>query len=106
MSELIADDPELADIAPLAELKAMYYRVKYMLDKAEDAEDLPAFRAFHAEARKDLEVMAKILGDIDERPQIYISPQVQETIVQALLPYPEARREVSHRLKVLEGGQG
>src|SRR5215211_3327345 len=106
LAQLIAEDPELAELNPLAEIKALYYRVRHLLDKAEDANDLPAFRAFHAEARKDLEVLAKIVGDIDERPQIYISPMVQEVIVQALLPFPEARREVSRRLKVLEGGGG
>ena len=104
LADLIAEDPELAELDPLAEVKALYYRVRRMLDAAEDADDLPAFRAFHSEARKDLETLAKIVGDIDESPKIYISPQVQEIIVQALLPFPEARREVSRRLKVLEGG--
>ena len=66
MSEQIAKDPELADVNPLAELKAMYYRVKLMLDRAEDTQDLSAFKAFHAEARKDLELLAKLLGDVSD----------------------------------------
>ena len=64
LSEQIAQDLELADVNPLAEAKALFYRVRTMLDKSEDAEDLPAFKALHSEARRDLELLAKLLGDL------------------------------------------
>src|SRR5215210_4107459 len=60
LAQLIAEDPELSKLEPLAEIKALYYRVRHLLDQAEDAQDWPAVRAFHAEARKDLEMLAKI----------------------------------------------
>ena len=66
LAQLIAEDPELAELNPLAEIKALYYRVRHLLDKAEDANDLPAFKAFHGEARKDLELLAKLLGDVSD----------------------------------------
>src|SRR5215212_5535584 len=66
LSEQIAQDLELADVNPLAEAKALFYRVRTMLDKSEDAEDLPAFKALHSEARRDLELLAKLLGDLKD----------------------------------------
>jgi len=59
---------------------------------------------------KQIELQAKLLGDLDERPQIniLISPQwvtVRAVLMDALQPYPTARAEVAQRLLQLESGQ-
>jgi hypothetical protein len=58
------------------------------------------------EARSNLELLAKLLGELDDRPQvnILISPTVQTAIIAALRPYPEARLAVAHALGELEDG--
>ena len=53
--------------------------------------------------QRQIELQAKLLGQIDERPQInvLVSPewhQVRGLILAALLPYPEARGAVVERL--------
>lgn len=57
--------------------------------------------------QKQLELQAKLLGDIDT-PQvnIYLSPEwqaIRTTLVQALLPFPDARVAVASVLAGLEG---
>jgi hypothetical protein len=108
LAELIREDPELAELNPLAEIKALYFRVRRLLDMAEDANDWPAIRAFHSEARRDLELLAKIVGDIDDSPKIniLIAPDVQQVIIDALSPYPEARLAVADALGSLEAATG
>jgi len=56
---------------------------------------------------KQLELQAKLLGDID-KPQIniYVSPEwrgIRDRIVLALVPYPDARFAVAQELAQLEG---
>lgn len=56
---------------------------------------------------KQLELQAKLLGDID-KPQIniYVSPEwrgIRDRIVLALIPYPDARVVVAQELAQLEG---
>lgn len=80
-------------------------RTVAILDAAENADppDLGlALRAIR-EARGNLELIAKLAGDLDERAQVAIilSPEwveVRSLIVQALSPYPEARAAVSAAL--------
>jgi len=100
----LAGDPDLKDFEPLAEMKNLYARISGFLDKAEAADSWPAVVKFHAEARKDLELLAKLSGELDERPQvnILISPHVQQVIIDALHPYPEARQAVADNLASLE----
>lgn len=57
--------------------------------------------------QKQLELQAKLLGDIDERPQInvWITSEwqaIRTTIARALLPYPDARIAVADALASLE----
>ncbi len=54
-----------------------------------------------------LELMAKLMGDLDERPQINVLVaqewlQVRAEVMVALQPYPEARAAVAARLASLE----
>lgn len=104
LAELIREDPELAELSPLSEIKGLYFRVRRLLNQAEDAQDWPAAKAFHSEARRDLELLARVVGDIDDSPKIniLISPDVQQVIIGALSPYPEARLAVADALAALE----
>jgi hypothetical protein len=57
--------------------------------------------------QRQIELQAKLLGDLDDRPQInvLVSPQwlvVRSTLLEALAPYGEARAAVAARLAALE----
>ena len=57
------------------------------------------------EQRGNIELVAKVKQLIDQAPKtevVLISPRVQQVIVQALAPYPEARKAVADSLAALE----
>jgi transposase-like protein len=104
--EALRNDPELVTVDPLKEMRTLYHRMSEHLERAEQEPDnWQAILAFHREARRDLELLAKLMGELDERPQVtvMIAPQVQAVIVEALSPYPDARRAVVDALASLEG---
>ncbi len=58
--------------------------------------------------QKQIELQAKLLGELDERPQINVllAPEwlaVRAALFIALAPYPDARAAVAARLVALEG---
>ena len=60
---------------------------------------------------RQIELQAKLLGELDERPQVnlMVSPEwlaVRSTLLVTLQPYPEARQAVASQLMALEGGAG
>jgi hypothetical protein len=61
----LAEDSELKDVDVLAEVRGLYRQMQRYLERAEEADSWPAVRAFHAEARRDLELLAKLVGDLD-----------------------------------------
>ena len=76
-----------------------------ILDKAEDAGELRTALGAIREARGNLELLAKLLGELEERPQvnILVSPEwlsLRTKLLYAVNPYPEARGSV---LRALEG---
>jgi len=88
--------PELADLDILAEMRGLYRRIREHLDRADNTDNWQAIRAFHAEARRDLELLAKLLGELEQEGTVNItlSPewiQLRTTVLQALGPYPAAR---------------
>jgi AcrR family transcriptional regulator len=96
-------EPELKHLDVLAEMMELYGRMKEHLSNAENGEDWQAIRAFHAEARKDLELLAKLLGELQQEGtvNITVSPQwltMRHTITMALEPYPQAREAVLEAL--------
>lgn len=106
MREKLAEDPELRDVDVLVEMRALYGRMKGHLERVEETNNWQAIKAFHSEARADLELLAKLIGQLDERPvvNLNLSPEWLElrvAIVGALDGYPEARRAV---LAALEAG--
>lgn len=99
----IEGDPR--DLNIMAELKRLYSRMTDHLQMAEVTDNWPAIRAFHAEARQDLELLAKLLGKIEAQTvNVLVSGDWQAARVamfEALADFPEARIAVSERLMEL-----
>ena len=80
-------------------------RALAILGKAEEAGELRTALSAIREARGNLELLAKLLGELDERPvvNLNVSPewlQLRAVIVGALEPHPDARESV---LRAIEG---
>jgi hypothetical protein len=90
----------------LDEVRSLQARTLTILDRAERVGDLrTALRAIK-EARGNLELLAKLMGQIDERPQVLLHLsqewlELRATIVGALEGHQEAKEAV---LNVLEAG--
>ena len=92
----------------LAQVRDLHSRALAILGKAEKGGDLRTALSGIAQARACLELLAKLLGELDERPQInlLLTPEwqaIRAAVWQALRPYPEARLAVAERLAQLEG---
>jgi hypothetical protein len=79
-----------------------------ILGKAEAAGDLRVALGAIREARGNLELLAKLMGELSDAPQVnvMVSPEwisVRTVIVAALAPFPDARAAVAERLLALEG---
>jgi hypothetical protein len=90
----------------LGQVRDLQERALAILDKAEEAGELRTALGAIREARGNLELLAKLLGELSDQPQVnvLISPewlQLRAVIVTALEPHPEARGAV---LRALEGG--
>jgi hypothetical protein len=84
-------------------------RALAILDKAEEAGELRTALLAIREARGNLELLAKLLGELDERPvvNLNICPEwleLRTVIVGALEPHPEALRAVVGALEEADGG--
>ena len=84
-------------------------RALAILDRAEEAGELKTALSAIREARGNLELLAKLLGELDERPvvNLNISPewlQLRAVIVGALEPHPEALGAVVGALEAAEDG--
>jgi hypothetical protein len=93
----------------LSQVRDLQARALAILDKAEAAGELRTALSAIREARGNLELLAKLLGELDDRPQINltISPEwleLRAVIVTALEPHPEALRAVVGALEA--GGNG
>jgi hypothetical protein len=60
---------------------------------------------------RQVELQAKLLGELDERPQVNVllAPEwvsIRGTVLAALAPFPEARAAVAQQLLALEGSNG
>ncbi len=102
-SYLANAEPELKNIDVLVEMTELYRRMKTHLASAEEAEDWQAIKGFHAEARKDLELLAKLLGELQQEGTINVtvSPEwltLRAVVLQAITPYPDAAQAVSRAL--------
>jgi hypothetical protein len=82
-----------------------------ILKEARDARDgATALKAIDR-IQKQIELQAKLLGDLDERPvvNVLLTPEwatVRAVIVEALAPYRDARIAVAERLATVEASNG
>jgi hypothetical protein len=88
----------------LEQVRDLQAKALGILSKAEEAGELRTALSAIREARGNLELLAKLLGELDERPQlnILVSPEwleLRAVIVGALEPHPDARGAV---LKAIE----
>ena len=90
----------------LDEVRSLQARALTILDRAERVGDLRTALGAIREARGNLELLAKLMGQIDKRPQVLLHLsqewlELRATIVEALEGHQEAKEAV---LKVLEAG--
>jgi hypothetical protein len=94
----------------LSQVRELQSRARGILDKAEEAGDLRAALGAIREARGNLELLAKLLGELDESKNVNVvlSPEwlnVRTVILGALVPYSEARLAVAGALASVEAGR-
>jgi hypothetical protein len=92
----------------LEQVKGLQGRAYAVLDTAEEAGELRTALSAIREARGNLELLAKLLGELDERPvvNLNVSPEwleLRAVIVTALEPHPEALGAVVGALEGTEG---
>jgi hypothetical protein len=90
----------------LAQLKNLQRRTLAILEDAETTKQHRTALSAIREARGNLELLAKLLGELDERPTVNVLVsaewvELRAVIVGALEPYSEARGAV---LRALESG--
>jgi hypothetical protein len=114
VAERLAKAEGAAEVAAatdlLTELRALRAKAISLLLKAEAAGDYRTALAGIGQARSCLELLAELEGELDRRPQVNLtlSPEwitIRATLVDALMPFPEARAVVSARLRVLEAAR-
>lgn len=97
-----ADDAARAETL-LDQVRGLHARTLRILSTAEAAGDAAtALRALR-EARGGLELLAKLLGELDTVPTVNVSlgsewPALRSAILSALEPYPEARGAVAQAI--------
>lgn len=95
----------------LDKLTATLARLDSFLDEAEGNHDAREFVMVAGELRKELELLAKLQGDLQQEgtTNIYLNQEYIEArtlIVQALEPYPDARDAVVGALEYGANGRG
>jgi hypothetical protein len=91
----------------LDQVRDLQERALDILDKAEEAGELRTALSAIREARGNLELLAKLLGELDEHPvtNVLVSAEwvtVRTAMMETLDRYPEARVAVAERLAELE----
>ena len=96
----------------LDRLEGLYDDAKGILEAAKGEGKATLSLAAVRELRSIVETIARVTGELDERPQVAVlnlaqSPewlQVRQTLMAALTPYPEARQAVAGKLAALPAG--
>ena len=101
MEEAEADDL-------LAEVRDLKARTLAILKATEQTHEHRTALAAIREARSNLELLARLLGELDERPvtNVLVSAEwvtVRTAMMETLGRYPQARVAVAERLSELEG---
>ncbi len=107
MAERAAEVAQADDL--LGQMQDLQQRTLAILEAAEETRQHRTALGAIREARSNLELLAKLLGELDERPvtNVLISAEwvmVRTAMMEALDPYPQARVAVAERLSELEAG--
>jgi transposase-like protein len=91
----------------LGQVRDLQARTLSILEAAEGASQHRTALSAIREARSNLELLAKLLGELDDSPtvNVLVSPQwieIRTVLLEALTAYPEARSAVAGRLLALE----
>ena len=103
-AEVVAQADTLLD-----QVRDLQERALDILDQAEEAGELRTALGAILEARGNLELLAKLLGELSDQPQVnvLVSPEwleLRAVIVGALEPHPQALRAVVGALEGAENG--
>lgn len=92
----------------LSEVRGLQARTLSILEAAEATREYRTALSAIREARSNLELLAKLVGELDESPtvNVLIAESVQVAILSALEPHPQAKRAVAESLAALEAGDG
>lgn len=105
---------DAADVARgdslLGQLRELAADARRIGERAEREGHLPTALQAVRELTRLLELQAKLAGELQQEGaiSIHVNPQwlsVRAVLLEALVPYPEARAVVAGRLLALEGGQ-
>lgn len=105
MAEKAGEVVEADDL--LGRVQDLQARTLAILEAAESTQQHRTALSAIREARSNLELLAKLVGQLDDRPQVnaLLSPQwleLRAVIVEVLSPYPDARSAVAGKLLELE----
>lgn len=107
MAEKATEVAEANDL--LAQVQDLQARTLSILEDAETTRQHRTALSAIREARSNLELLAKLVGQLDDRPQVNItlSPEwleLRAVIVGALAPYQDARTEVLRAIEEVSSG--
>ncbi len=106
--KLLVESKQAVDVADadtlLDRLQSWTTRIEKAIGEVEEREDYTQFFRGVAVLRGYLEVIGEVTKELERHPQvnILIAPHVQQAIIDALQPYPEARQSVADALDSLE----
>jgi hypothetical protein len=94
----------------LDQVRDLQARAHRILDKAEGAGDLRTALGAIREVRGNLELLARLLGELNEQPvvNLNLSPEwleLRAVVVTALEPHPEAKEGVLRAIKSAGNGE-
>jgi hypothetical protein len=95
----------------LGQIEDLREQAQEIKDKALRANDLKTALQGIRELVRIIELLAKLRGELDERPQVNILllPQwvtVRSVLLDALMPFPDARAAAAQALLEVDGGTG
>lgn len=95
----------------LAQVRDLQSRALTILERAEEAGDLRTALQAIREARGNLELLARMLGELQEGTEVnvLVAPEwvaVRQVVVEALGPYPAARQAVVTALEAMDHDHG
>lgn len=111
LPETLARAQDAAEIAHadglLDEVRDLQERTLAILSKAEASGDPDTALKAIREARRNVELLARLLGELDETPQVNVllAPEwieVRAVMLAALAPFPDARAAVGGALQRIE----